>query len=816
MEEFEKLGAFYLGRLYDLEKGRAKEDLLLYDSKDLTTHGVCVGMTGSGKTGLCISLLEEAAIDGIPALAIDPKGDIANMMLTFPELRASDFRPWIDAGEAARKGLSLDAYASDTAEKWRKGLAEWGQEGSRIAKLKQSTDIAIYTPGSSTGLPLSVLRSFDAPAVELARDADGLRDHVLTSVSGLLALLGMEADPIRSREHILLANILQRAWGEARNLDIEALIWEIQSPPFQKVGVFDLESFFPSKERFALAMSLNNLLASPGFAAWMEGEPLEINRLLYSPTGQPSTSIFSIAHLSEAERMFFVTMLLNEVIAWMRTQPGTSSLRALLYMDEIFGYLPPTAAPPSKTPMLTLLKQARAFGLGVVLATQNPVDLDYKALSNAGTWFIGRLQTERDKERVLDGLEGASTTAGRAIDRRTLDEMLSALGQRVFLMHNVHEDQPVLFQTRWALSYLKGPMTRAHIQTLMESRREDGTSRTDPSPAEHQSPTIQTPLEGEATATRRPVLPAGIQEHFLPVKGPLSETASLIYRPAFLGVSRMHFVNAKARVDIWEKTVLLSSLATDETRISWDEATEFIDGDPELDKRGLTQAGFAALPPAAARPESYTAWKKDLANYLYQNRTLKLWKYTPLKQISEFGESERDFRVRLSHLMHERRDLAVEKLRKRYAPKLASLEERLRKAQARVSIEESQYGQQKMQTAVSLGATILGALFGRKLASAGTVGRATTSMRGVGRIAREKEDIARAQKEVEVIQQKLVDLEEEFREKVAGMQEEFTLEELELEEVQVRPRKSDISVGAIALVWTPWRLDRSGLAEPAY
>ncbi len=816
MKEFEKLGAFYLGRIYDLEKGVAREDLLLYDSKDLTTHGVCVGMTGSGKTGLCISLLEEAAIDGIPALVIDPKGDLANLLLTFPELRASDFRPWIDADEAARKGFSLDEYASKTAEKWRKGLAEWGQEGSRIAKLQQSTDIAIYTPGSNSGLPLSVLRSFDAPVEALTQDIDGFRDRVLVSVSGLLALLGMEADPIRSREHILLSNILQQAWSEGRDLDIETLIREIQSPPFQKVGVFDLESFFPSKDRFALAMTLNNLLASPGFSTWMEGEALEIGRLLYTPEGHPRISIFSIAHLSEAERMFFVTMLLNEVIAWMRTQPGTSSLRALLYMDEVYGYLPPTAVPPSKTPMLTLLKQARAFGLGVMLATQNPVDLDYKALSNAGTWIIGRLQTDRDKQRVLDGLEGASTTAGRTIDRRKLDETLSALGQRVFLMHNVHEDAPVLFQTRWALSYLKGPMTRAHIQKLMESRKEDFLSRTSPSPADHEVSAVQTILAGESAASQRPVLPAGIQEHFLPVKSPISETERLIYRPALLGAGQLHFVNARAKVDIWEKIVLLSSLAAAEAKIPWDEATELRDSDLELDEKGLTQVKFAALPPPAERAASYTAWKNDLANYFYQNRTLKLWKYAPLNLVSEVGESERDFRVRLSHLVHEKRDLALEKLRKRYAPKLASLEERLRKAEARVGIEQSQYGQQKMQTAVSLGATILGALFGRKMASAGTVGRATTSMRGVGRIAKEKEDIARAQKEVGVIQQKLADLEDEFKEKVTEMQEAFALEELDLEEVRIRPRKSDISVGAIALVWTPWRLDRSGLAEPAF
>ncbi|MCA9086899.1 MAG: ATP-binding protein, partial [Planctomycetaceae bacterium] len=209
-------------------------------------------------------------------------------------------------------------------------------------------------------------------------------------------------------------------------------------PPFDRIGVIGLENFYPQADRFQLAMLLNNLLASPGFSSWMEGESLDIQKMLYSPDGKPRFTILSIAHLSEAERMFFVTIFLNEVVSWMRAQSGTSSLRAILYMDEVFGYFPPTANPPSKTPMLTLLKQARAFGLGVVLATQNPVDLDYKGLSNAGTWFIGRLQTERDKARVLDGLEGASAAAGHAFDRRQMEVILSGLGSRVFLLNNVH------------------------------------------------------------------------------------------------------------------------------------------------------------------------------------------------------------------------------------------------------------------------------------------------------------------------------------------------------------------------------------------
>ncbi|MGA9750644.1 MAG: ATP-binding protein, partial [Acidobacteriota bacterium] len=460
MQDFEKLGVFYLGREYDVERGAAKEDLLLYDSRDLTTHAVCVGMTGSGKTGLCLALLEEAAIDGIPAIAIDPKGDLGNLLLTFPQLRAGDFRPWVDPDEAARRGQSPDDYAASVADKWRAGLAEWGMDGARIGRFRDSVDLAIYTPGSSAGLPLCVLRSFAAPPPALREDAEAMRERASASVSGLLGLVGVEADPLRSREHILLAAILDGAWREGRDLDLADLIRAIQSPGFERVGVMDLESFFPAKERFGLAMLLNNLLASPGFSAWSEGEPLDVGRLLTTPEGKPRLSILSIAHLSDAERMFFVTLLLNEVVAWMRGQPGTGSLRALLYMDEVAGYLPPVAAPPSKGPMLTLLKQARAFGVGVVLATQNPVDLDYKALSNAGTWFLGRLQTERDKARVLDGLEGASAGAGRALDRGSTERTLAALSNRVFLMHDVHEDSPVVFQSRWALSYLRGPLTR--------------------------------------------------------------------------------------------------------------------------------------------------------------------------------------------------------------------------------------------------------------------------------------------------------------------------------------------------------------------
>jgi hypothetical protein len=470
-EQFEKLGAFYLGRPYDPTKKAAQPGLILYDSKDLVTHAVCVGMTGSGKTGLCIALIEEAALDGVPAIAIDPKGDLTNLMLTFPELRPEDFRPWINEDDARAKSLSADDYAAQQAKLWKDGLAAWGEDGDRIRRLKEAADFAIYTPGSSAGIPISIVASFAAPAQAVRDDSELLRDRVTTTASSLLGLLGIAADPIQSREHILLANLFTQAWSTGQGLDLMALIEQIQKPPMTRVGALDLESFYPAKERAQLAVKMNNLLASPGFNAWLEGVPLDVGQLLRSESGKPRVAIVSIAHLSEAERMFFVSLLLNQVLDWVRTQSGTTSLRAILYMDEIFGYFPPVAEPPSKRPLLTLLKQARAFGLGIMLTTQNPVDLDYKGLANTGTWFLGRLQTERDKMRVLEGLESASASAHAEFDKAKLDAMLSGLSQRIFLMNNVHEDSPVVFESRWAMSYLRGPLTRDQIKKLMDGKR---------------------------------------------------------------------------------------------------------------------------------------------------------------------------------------------------------------------------------------------------------------------------------------------------------------------------------------------------------
>ena len=477
---------FYLGRAYDPIKQIVSDNQVTYDPTDLTTHAVVTGMTGSGKTGLCIALLEEAALKGIPAIIIDPKGDLTNLLLHFPDLAPQDFQPWIDADLARRAGKNLEQVAAETASSWRKGLSDWGIASERILALKNAAQFAVYTPGSDAGIPVSVLSSLAAPNLPWKENREILRERIMSTVTALLGLVGYdEIDPLRSREHILLANIFENAWSQGRDVELNELILQTQTPPFDKLGAFPVDSFFPAKDRMDLAMVLNNILASPTFETWREGQPLDIASMLYTEDGRPRHSIFYLAHLSDAERMFFVTLLLSAVETWMRMQKGATSLRALLYMDEIFGYLPPQRNPASKQPLLRMLKQARAFGLGLLLATQNPVDVDYKALSNAGTWFIGKLQTEQDKNRLLDGLESAAGGVARGV----FDKLISTLAKRVFVLHNVHAKQPQLFQTRWAMNFLAGPLTRTQIPALNQlvnataSLPPSGTMQTQPKPA---------------------------------------------------------------------------------------------------------------------------------------------------------------------------------------------------------------------------------------------------------------------------------------------------------------------------------------------
>jgi hypothetical protein len=803
MADYEKLGVFYLGRRWDLKTRKTLPELLLYDSKDLTTHGVCVGMTGSGKTGLCIGLLEEAAIDGIPALAIDPKGDLANLALTFPSLAPVDFLPWVDADEAKKQGLTPAQLAAKTAATWKKGLEDWDQDGARIARFKDACEVAIYTPASKAGRPLALLRTLTAPPQAVLDDDEALRARVQGAVSALLALAGIDSDPMQGREHILLSQLVQRAWSSGHDLDLAGLIQGVQRPPFDKVGVLDLESFYPAKDRAGLALALNNVLASPGAAAWAEGEPLDIQKLLWTPSGKPRIAVLSIAHLSDAQRMFFVTTLLSEVLAWMRTQSGTSSLRALIYMDEIFGYFPPSAAPPSKLPMLTLLKQARAFGVGVLLATQNPVDLDYKGLANAGTWFIGRLQTERDKLRVLDGLQGAMDAASHAFDRQEMDRLLSGLGSRVFLLNNVHEDAPELFQTRWTLSYLRGPLDRDQIKLLSAGVQGAGAAAaatpTPPKPA-------PAPIGG-----RRPVLPAGISEAFLPAT---PGSGALSYRPSVLGQARLHYVDKKAAVDAWQSVALLAPV--DGSAAQWDDASEIpADAGSRVSSAPLEGASFEESPAAVTNAGAWAEWKKSLAAALYQSRPLKLFRCDALDEVSTAGESLAEFKARLAHSGREQRDADVEALRKKWAPRLQTLQNAVLRAQKSLADQQAQASGQTLDTVVTVGTTLLGAFLGRKTLSVTNLNRARTALRSGSRTVKERQDVGSAQQQLEAAKKQLTDAEAEFQGETDKLQASAAPDALAVVEFTIPPRKSDIAIGNLLLAWTPWRAGPDGVPSPA-
>ncbi|MCP4203369.1 MAG: DUF87 domain-containing protein [bacterium] len=803
MEHYEKLGAFYLGKHYDLEEKEEQDELLLYDSKDLVTHAMCVGMTGSGKTGLCVGLLEEAAMDGIPAIVIDPKGDLGNLLLTFPDLAPEDFRPWINEDDALRKDLSPDDYAAQQAELWQKGLGWYGQTGERIRRLRDAAEFTIYTPGSDAGRPISILSSFAAPSEAIRSEGDLLRERVSTTATSLLGLLGIDADPIQSREHILLSTILSQSWAEGRGLDLSSLIGSIQSPPVEKVGVMDLDSFFPSKERFKFAMQVNNLLAAPGFQGWMEGEPLDLQEILYTPQGKPRIAVFSIAHLSDPERMFFVSLLLNQTLSWMRSRAGTTSLRALLYMDEIFGYMPPVAEPPSKKPLLTLLKQARAFGVGVVLATQNPVDLDYKGLSNTGTWFIGRLQTERDKERVLAGLEGIQS-GGSGFDRKTMEKVISGLGKRVFLLHNVHEEGPVLFHTRWVMSYLRGPLTRGQIKRLMGERKSALPAAASPTTQAEAAPSAPvTPAAARVAQTpSRPMLPPDLPQYW--ASAPAARGSDVLYEAKALGLGKVHYVHPTTKKEVHAEEIALSvDLYDGLIDLDWDEGRPVEVGARDLE-RGAPEAGrFGAVPDPAKSARSWAKWKKELSDYLYRSKGIDLFKSATYKMTSEPLESERDFRVRLKETARERRDGEKEKLQQKYETKIDRLEEKLRKARQILEREVEQAKGQKLQNAISMGAALLSAVAGRKKFSMSSLGRATTAARGFGRSSKEKEDVGRAQENIEAITEDIEELNRELEEELEAIEDKFDPLTEELQLKSLKPRRADVEVDLVALVWMP-------------
>jgi hypothetical protein len=721
-------------------------------------------------------------------------------MLTFPDLAPVDFQPWVDAEEARRRGVSVEQMAQQEATRWQQGLADWGQSGERIRRLRGAAEFAVYTPGSRAGRSVSILSSFAAPPPAVRGDAEMLGERAASTATSLLGLLGIEADPLRSREHVLLSNLFAAAWRQGADLDLGGLIQQVQRPPFATVGVVDLESFYPAKERFQLAMAINNVLAAPSFQDWLTGEPLDVGRMLYDAAGKPRVAIFSIAHLGDAERMFFVSLLFNQTIAWMRGQAGTSSLRAVLYMDEVLGYFPPTANPPSKAPLMVLLKQARAFGVGVVLATQNPVDLDYKGLANAGTWFIGKLQTERDRARLLDGLE----STGSKLDRGTIEKLLDALGSRVFLLHDVHAAAPLLFSTRWTLSYLRGPMTREEVRRLGQ-----GSAK----PATRPAPSVTPPASSAATGGA-PVLPPDVPQVTLAVRGTAPAGSTLVYVPMLLGRGTVRFADPKAGVEAQAEVAVLASLPETPAGAAWTDGRDLAEAAEADTAPAAAAARFAALAAAGAQARSYARWTRELADWLYRNRKIDLWRSADPRLASTPGETERDFRIRLRDASREARDGQAEALRAKYAPRLERLQEQVRRAEQARAREAEQAEREKVQTAVSVGATLLGAFLGGGRRR--TVGRAATVARGVGRAQKEANDVGRATENLEATQQRLQELNAAFEADLAAQSAGFDAQTVPLEIVALRPKKADVAVKSVHLAWAPHWEDASGTRTVAW
>ena len=788
-EVYEKLGLFYLGREKDIQTGEDKEDLLLLKNKNLTTHAAIIGMTGSGKTGLGVGMIEEAVLDGIPSIVIDPKGDMGDLLLAFDDFDPKKFEPWIDKAEAARKGMDVPSFAQKTAQTWEEGIKSWGQDRERVKRYKEGADFTIYTPGSSAGIGLSVLSSFDAPSADILDDPDTFAYMLNSTVSSILALIGEDVDPLTSKSYLLLTTIFKYFWKKGTSLSLEALIGHVTNPPFEKVGVLPLKSFYPQNERLKLAMLLNNVLASPTFEAWIKGEPLDIQKLLYTPDAKPRVAILSIAHLNDNERMFFVTLLLNKYISWMRTLSGTGSLRTLLYMDEIFGFFPATSNPPSKNPMLLLLKQARAYGVGIVLSTQNPVDLDYKGLSNIGSWFIGRLQTKQDINRVIDGLIKSGSDA---LDKKTITNLLANMQKRTFLLKSAHRDKIALFGTRWVMCYLAGPLSKPQIKTLMQEKKEQIKKQVE----EAQSIMTTAPQTPVSTQSAPPPLSDEIEQYYL---NTFNESCS--YVPYLLANGSVHFYNAKRAIDEEENFYLKYPLDERLKEIEWEDGEVNEDDFDLYDIAPVEACDYAPLPSFITSLKNLKPLEKSFADHLYRDQKLTLYRVEKLKLESELHESEEDFRVRVANYLREEKEEEIEKLKEKYAKKRASLEKKLSRALNKLQKEEADVSASTTNTVLSFGMTILDAFLGRSAVKRSTTSKAGTALRSAGRMYREKEDVERAEQRVEEIEEEIEELEEELSEEIEEISDEYTLDNFEIEPFYIKPRRSDIHDIEVAILW---------------
>lgn len=790
MSQYEKLGVFYLGTENKNVEGQA--DYMLLDSRDLVTHAMCVGMTGSGKTGLGICLLEEAAMDGIPAIVVDPKGDMGNLLLTFPDLEPSDFEPWIHPEEAEAEGLTSAEMAVKKADLWRKGLAASMQDGERIRALRENAEFALYTPGGQFGRPLSLEGMFKRPEASVMADLEIFQDVVSTTATSLLHLVGItDADPVSSREHVFLSALIQKTWQDGQDLAIPQLIHWISKPPITTIGVMDIETYLPEKDRFALALRFNNLIASPSFAAFMEGEPFDIPSLLYTPEGKPKISILTLAHLADAERMFIVTLLLNSLVSWMRAEQGTSSLRALFYMDEVFGYFPPVANPPAKKPLLTLLKQARAYGLGIVLSTQNPGDIDYKGLSNVGTWFVGRLTTERDRMRLLEGMAEESLDG---MSRADLGKLIAGLEQRQFVMRPVR-GEPLLFKTRFCMSYLAGPLTREQIRKLTAEVRPVGTGAFEPAAV---TPAAERQVAPAADKTAvAPAAAPGIPVSYLP--GLPGQT----YRPHLAAFLTVFYENEKKGISHKEKLTRFTPVSEAVVPVDWKRELDLGLELTDLEAEAPAGAVYSPLPAEAKLKTSFTAWQRALVDDVWRDSVIELREHKKLGLVSELDESERDFVARVKMAARELRDREMDDIESKYEKKRLALDEKIAKAEERVERVKDQAKDAKIQSAISFGAAALGAVLGKSLMTQSNVYKSATAAKSASRASKSAGNVGRAEESAGRVEQQLALLEADMKKDLEAVSERYDAAPDEIVTASIRPLKRDVTVDALILAWIP-------------
>ncbi len=740
---------------------------------------------------------------GVPAILIDPKGDLTNLALTFPDLSGPEFAPWVNESDVEKSGGSREEFAAAQAQLWTSGLAEWELGPADVKSLHDGVEVRIYTPGATHGIPLNIVGSLKAPAP--GSDPTLITEEIDAYCSSLLNLIGVDADPLSSREHILLANIIADSWNAGRDLDLAGLVAAVQQPPIRKVGVLELDAFFPATDRGKFAMKLNGLLASPSFATWLQGDPIDIGTLLRSPDGRPRASVITTSHLSDEQRQSVTAMVLAKLITWMRQQSGTGDLRALLYMDEVAGYLPPTANPPTKAPIMLLLKQARAFGIGVVLSTQNPVDVDYKALSNAGTWLVGRLQTEQDKARLLSGLSSAAGT----IDVDLVSATISGLAKREFVLKRASQDKVEVITTRWAMSYLRGPLTREQISSLKPGTAPEPDPAPAPSPPSDPAAVAPVPstaadatpatLDDDETPVA-PTIAAGVPVRFLDPgaswTGEFGVVPGSRLRGAVMARVTLRYDDAKAGIrNDQEYECVLFPIAERVDPASW-RAVDYDDRDLVMDPP--PGAVYQLLPSVTSTKTWWNALERELADHLARNQTLKISANPALKLYSRVDETPEDFAARCQAAAADQADRAVAALKSKYEKKLATVQRRLDTANTAVDRTRQAQSATYQDAAMDTVGSMLGGIFGGRRSRTSVTSTANKAM-----AARSK--VAAAESKANDVAAEMAGLEQELADEIMTLSEQANETAAQISQVDITLAKSDVKVIAFSLVWFPFQ-----------